>query len=52
MLFSKGWVVFNENVAQSAQRNSDVDGVLAATVLVVFVDVSRVTSAAAEFAGL
>jgi hypothetical protein len=50
VLFSKGWVVFNENVALSTQRDGDVDGVLAAAMQVVFVDVSRVTSAAAEFA--
>jgi hypothetical protein len=50
VLFSKGWVVFNENVALSTQRDGDVDGVFAATVLMVLVDVSRVTSAAAEFA--
>jgi hypothetical protein len=52
MLFSKGWVVFNENVALSTQRDGDVDGALAATMRVVFVDVSIVTSAATEFAGL
>jgi hypothetical protein len=52
VFFSKGWVVFNKNVATSAQWDGDVDSVLAATMLVVLVDVSRVTSAAAEFAGL
>jgi hypothetical protein len=37
VFFSEGWVVFNKNVATSAQWDGDVDGVLAAAVQMVFV---------------